>query len=131
MPTHVSGNGPAVAGWTRVGCPRTQGAYSRHFDELLSEARIGEGVFVHHMGHYGERARGDSRLRDWPDGEWRLVRQAEGPTAPRFITTAPTLPPAESISPEHSFEPRRAPDRRPPTTRVIALIQDQSGGRHR
>ena len=26
------------------------------------------------MGHAGERSRGDSRLRDWPDVECRLVR---------------------------------------------------------
>ncbi len=30
---------------------------------------------VHHMGHQGERSRGDTRIRDWPDVEWRLVRQ--------------------------------------------------------
>src|SRR5262249_46362061 len=36
------------------------------FDELLKEARIPEAALVHHMGHVAERARGDSRLRDWP-----------------------------------------------------------------
>jgi hypothetical protein len=30
---------------------------------------------VHHMGHVGERSRGASRLRDWPDVEWQLVRE--------------------------------------------------------
>jgi hypothetical protein len=44
------------------------------FDALLAEAGIGEGGIAHHMGHVGERSRGDSRLRDWPDVEWRLVR---------------------------------------------------------
>jgi AAA domain len=45
------------------------------FDALLAEAGIGEAVVVHHMGHAGERSRGDSRLRDWPDVEWKLLRQ--------------------------------------------------------
>jgi AAA domain len=44
------------------------------FDALLAEAGIGEAAIAHHMGHAGERSRGDSRLRDWPDAEWRLVR---------------------------------------------------------
>jgi hypothetical protein len=49
-------------------------------DELLAAAGIGECLVVHHAGHNGERARGDSRLRDWPDAEWRLVREnAERP----------------------------------------------------
>jgi len=29
---------------------------------------------VHHMGHDGERSRGASRLRDWPDAAWRMLR---------------------------------------------------------
>ena len=29
------------------------------------------------MGHTGERSRGDSRLIDWPDAGWRLVKDAE------------------------------------------------------
>jgi hypothetical protein len=60
------------------------------FDELLTEAGAPEALVVHHMGHHGERSRGDSRLRDWPDAEWKLVRSgAEGvddPTAPRFFS---------------------------------------------
>lgn len=55
-------------------------------DALLREADIGECIVVHHMGHAGERSRGDSRLRDWPDAEWRLVRQDDSPDSPRFIT---------------------------------------------
>lgn len=47
------------------------------FDELLLESGISEGLVVHHAGHQGERSRGDSRLRDWPDVEWRIVREAE------------------------------------------------------
>lgn len=47
------------------------------FDELLKEAKISEAVVVHHMGHNGERSRGDSRLLDWPDVLWKIVREAD------------------------------------------------------
>jgi hypothetical protein len=56
------------------------------FDALLTEAGIPEALVVHHMGHTGERSRGDSRLRDWPDVEWKLVRRDENPASPRFIS---------------------------------------------
>ena len=56
------------------------------FDALLREAAIPDALVVHHMGHAGERSRGDSRLRDWPDVEWRLVRRHEDPSSARFIT---------------------------------------------
>lgn len=44
------------------------------FDALKVEAEISEGVIVHHHGHGSDRARGDSRLEDWPDVIWRLQR---------------------------------------------------------
>lgn len=47
------------------------------FDALLAEAGVQEGVIVHHMGHSGERSRGASQLRDWPDVEWRLLREKD------------------------------------------------------
>jgi hypothetical protein len=56
------------------------------FDELLREAEVHEAAVVHHMGHGGERARGDSRLRDWPDVEWLLVRETADPASPRYIS---------------------------------------------
>lgn len=57
------------------------------FDELLAAANVPEALVVHHAGHGGERARGDSRLRDWPDVEWRIVRQdVDDPASPRFFT---------------------------------------------
>jgi hypothetical protein len=56
------------------------------FDALLDDADIPEACIVHHMGHTGERSRGDSRLRDWPDVEWRIVRQDEKPSSARYIT---------------------------------------------
>lgn len=43
-------------------------------DALLDEAGIEEALIIHHMGHEAERSRGASRLRDWPDAEWKLVR---------------------------------------------------------
>jgi hypothetical protein len=55
-------------------------------DELLDAANVTEAMIVQHMGHTGERARGDSRFRDWPDAEWRLVRQTEDPASPRFLS---------------------------------------------
>ena len=55
-------------------------------DTLLAEAGITECLVVHHMGHLAERSRGDSRLRDWPDAEWRLVRQDDEPASARYIS---------------------------------------------
>lgn len=56
------------------------------FDQLLTEAGISEGLAAHHFGHGAERSRGDSRLRDWPDFEWRLVRQDDDPASPRYVS---------------------------------------------
>lgn len=66
---------------------REAGRILTAFDELLGEAGVQEAVVVHHMGHQGERSRGDSRLRDWPDVEWRLVREdLEDPASARYFT---------------------------------------------
>jgi hypothetical protein len=54
-------------------------------DSLVAEAGIEDLMAVHHMGHGGERARGDSRLRDWPDVEWQLVRKTDEAASPRFF----------------------------------------------
>ena len=56
------------------------------FDALLREAEIPDALIVQHMGHLNERARGDSRLRDWPEVEWRLVRQDDQPGSTRYLT---------------------------------------------
>jgi len=45
------------------------------FDALLEESGASESLVTHHMGHNGERSRGDTRIRDWPDVEWTLVRE--------------------------------------------------------
>lgn len=65
---------------------REAGRFLTAFDALCDLAGIQDGLVVHHMGHTGERSRGDSRLRDWPDVEWRLVRANEDPDSTRFIS---------------------------------------------
>jgi hypothetical protein len=56
---------------------RDAGRFLVAFDNLLGAAGVPEGGVVHHAGHSGERSRGDSRLRDWPDVEWLLVREKD------------------------------------------------------
>lgn len=70
---------------------RDAGRFLVAFDTLLDEAGAEEAAVIHHMGHVGERSRGDSRLLDWPDVSWRLVRDKaeEGevdPSAPRYFS---------------------------------------------
>jgi hypothetical protein len=62
------------------------------FDTLLMRAGAEEGAVIHHAGHNGERGRGASALRDWPDAEWMLVREKPeepgdepDPSAPRYF----------------------------------------------
>jgi hypothetical protein len=47
------------------------------FDRMLHEAGISEGLIVHHFGHGAERARGDSRILDWPDAIWKIKRDRD------------------------------------------------------
>jgi hypothetical protein len=61
------------------------------FEALLREADIDEAFVIHHMGHTNERGRGASRLRDWPDAEWRLVKDEED-------TETPDLDPARYLA---------------------------------
>jgi hypothetical protein len=62
------------------------GKFLTAFDALLCEAAIPDAAIIHHMGHANERARGDSRLQDWPDAIWRLVRESEEPDSARFFS---------------------------------------------
>jgi hypothetical protein len=63
------------------------GALLGALDELIARAGIAELIVVHHMGHNGERSRGSSRLRDWPDVEWRLVREdIDDPASRRYFS---------------------------------------------
>jgi hypothetical protein len=62
------------------------GLFLTALDVLLREADIPEALVIQHMGHKNERARGDSRLLDWPDVGWTLVRESEDdPASVRFI----------------------------------------------
>lgn len=61
-------------------------------EALKRESGVEELILVHHAGHGGERARGASRLRDWPDVEIRLMvegaddpRHEPAPDAPRYV----------------------------------------------
>lgn len=67
------------------------GRFLTAFDELLAAAGVPEAVVSHHMGHSGERGRGDSRLLDWPDANWKLLRHGQNtddddPSAPRYFS---------------------------------------------
>jgi hypothetical protein len=66
---------------------REAGQFLVKFDELLDKAGVQDGMVIHHMGHEGERSRGDSRLRDWPDAEWRMLRvDPEDPNSGRTFS---------------------------------------------
>ena len=64
------------------------GKFLTAFDELLAEAHTkGDATIVHHMGHANERSRGDSRIQDWPDAIWKLVREsADDEFSPRYFS---------------------------------------------
>lgn len=64
---------------------REGGRFLAAFDALLAEAEVDAACVVAHMGHTGERARGDSRFRDWPDVGVELVRKTDEPSSPRFF----------------------------------------------
>uniref|UniRef100_UPI0035CB00D4 AAA family ATPase n=1 Tax=uncultured Mycobacterium sp. TaxID=171292 RepID=UPI0035CB00D4 len=65
---------------------REAGQFLTAYDRLLDEAGVADTAIVHHMGHANERARGDSRLQDWPDAIWRLVRETDEPDSPRYFS---------------------------------------------
>lgn len=55
------------------------------FDPLLKEAGVTDGMVIHHMGHNGDRARGDSSMLGWGDS-WRLIRPGDDPGSKRYFT---------------------------------------------
>ncbi|OCB20817.1 hypothetical protein A5674_04160 [Mycobacterium malmoense] len=66
---------------------REAGRFLVAFDTLLADAGTDDAALVHHMGHQNERARGDSRLQDWPDAIWKLNRDdPNNPDAPRYFS---------------------------------------------
>jgi hypothetical protein len=63
------------------------GTFLTAFDALLTDAGVTDAAIVHHMGHNSERARGDSRLEDWPDAIWRMVREDhDDPNSARYFS---------------------------------------------
>lgn len=62
------------------------GTFLVAFDALLEEAGIKDSLTVHHMGHANERSRGDSRLQDWPDAIWKMMRESEEPDSARYFS---------------------------------------------
>lgn len=61
------------------------GRFLEALDELATEAGIPETLVVHHMGHNGERSRGDSRILDWPDAVWKLVKDGDDESDTRRV----------------------------------------------
>lgn len=62
------------------------GKFFGAFEALLKDAGIEEAAVVHHMGHGGERSRGDSRIVDWPDASWLLtLENVNDQASPRFL----------------------------------------------
>jgi len=100
------------------------GRFVLALDALLREAGVPEAVVVHHFGHDAQRARGDSRLLDWPDVLWRLTRAGTEPDSPRFLSAYGRdvdqpqarlwfVPDARRLTLD---DPRPTPPRRPPAT---------------
>lgn len=66
---------------------REAGRFLVAFDELKAAVGASESLIVHHMGHNGERSRGDSRILDWPDVTWNLTRQdPSDPASQRYFS---------------------------------------------
>jgi len=59
---------------------RDAGRFLGAWDALKKEAGVSESIIVHHMGHGQERSRGDSRLLDWPDVNWKIVKESQSET---------------------------------------------------
>ena len=64
------------------------GKFLTAYDALLFEAGTsGDSTVVHHMGHGPERSRGDSRIQDWPDAIWKIVREdPDDESSPRYFS---------------------------------------------
>jgi hypothetical protein len=55
------------------------------FDAVCDAAGVHEVAVIHHSGHDGTRARGDSRIRDWPTAEWFVTKESDSHASPRRI----------------------------------------------
>lgn len=66
---------------------REAGKFLVAFDELLADIGAEEAVIVHHMGHDGERSRGDSRIQDYPDVTFKILREEkDDPASARYFS---------------------------------------------
>lgn len=83
------------------------GQYLTALDELTAEAGIPDLGVVHHMGHNHERSRGSSRILDWPDAVWNIVRENESPTSPRYLSAYGRDVDLEEVALEYSDFGRR------------------------
>lgn len=85
---------------------RETGKFLYPFSEMLADAGVQDVLVHHHMGHNNERARGDSTLMGWTDGNWKIVRDMDDPATPRYFS-APDVRDAEEPVGEGllSFEP--------------------------
>lgn len=67
------------------------GQFLHALDALVKESGASELLIAHHTGHNGERGRGTTALRGWPDAEWRLMNEdapagrEPAPDATRFF----------------------------------------------
>ncbi|WP_216404817.1 AAA family ATPase [Arcanobacterium phocae] len=67
------------------------GRFLAAFDELMKAANVSNYLIVHHMGHQDResgrgRARGDSRIKDWPDATLTLTLDKQGDNAWTDVT---------------------------------------------
>jgi hypothetical protein len=56
------------------------------FDAMTAEAGVADAMVIHHMGHTGERARGDSGILGWGDALWKMVRKDDDPASQRYFS---------------------------------------------
>ncbi len=62
------------------------GRFLVQFDATMHAAGVRQSIVVHHMGHNGERARGDSALLGWSETNWRLIRRGDESDGDRLFT---------------------------------------------
>ncbi|SBS77294.1 conserved hypothetical protein [uncultured Mycobacterium sp.] len=60
------------------------GRFLQAWDALKVEAGADETIVVHHMGHTSIRARGDSRLIDWADVNWKIRKDSQKQNVDEF-----------------------------------------------
>jgi hypothetical protein len=68
---------------------RDAGRFLVPLDRLLRDASIPDGLVVHHIGHTGERSRGDSRIRDWPTSNGDSSAKPTTPAHPLHLRVRP------------------------------------------